>query len=52
MSLGHVSMRQRVFLLGGKVEIDSKRGYGTTIRAWVPLKEERGEPSARAVGWT
>jgi signal transduction histidine kinase len=49
-SLGHASMRQRVFLLGGKVEIDSSPGYGTTIRAWIPLKEERSEPSARAAG--
>jgi signal transduction histidine kinase len=50
MSLGHASMRQRVFLLGGKVEIDSRPGHGTTIRAWVPLKEDRSEPAARAVG--
>jgi signal transduction histidine kinase len=49
-SLGHASMRQRVFLLGGKVEIDSRPGHGTTIRAWVPLKEDRNEPAARAVG--
>jgi signal transduction histidine kinase len=49
-SLGHASMKQRVFLLGGKVDIDSSPGYGTTIRAWVPLKEEDGEPPARAVG--
>jgi signal transduction histidine kinase len=48
-SLGHASMRQRVFLLGGKVEIDSRPGHGTAIRAWVPLKEDRSEPAARAV---
>jgi signal transduction histidine kinase/ABC-type uncharacterized transport system substrate-binding protein len=40
-SLGHASMRQRAFFLGGKVDIESSPGYGTTIRAWVPLKEER-----------
>jgi len=45
-SLGHVSMRQRVLLLGGKVEIESRPGRGTLVRAWVPLKEARGEPSA------
>src|SRR5262245_4288154 len=45
-SLGHVSMRQRVVLLGGKVEIESRPGRGTVVRAWVPLKETRGEPSA------
>jgi signal transduction histidine kinase len=47
-SLGHASMRQRVLLLGGKVDIDSSPGRGTTILAWVPLREERGEPSAHA----
>ena len=46
-SLGHVSMRQRVLLLGGKVDIESRPGRGTLVRAWVPLKEERGEPSPR-----
>jgi signal transduction histidine kinase len=45
MSLGHVSMQQRVLLLGGKVEIESRPGRGTLVRAWVPLKETRGEPS-------
>ena len=43
-SLGHASMRQRVFLLGGKVEIDSSPGRGTTIRAWVPLREANRAP--------
>ena len=41
MSLGHASMRQRVALLGGKIDIESSSGHGTTILAWVPL----GEPS-------
>ena len=49
-SLGHAGMRQRAFLLGGKFDIDSSPGRGTTIRAWVPLREERSEPSARAAG--
>ena len=50
-SLGHASMRQRAILLGGKLDIDSSPGRGTTILAWVPLKEEeRSEPSARAAG--
>jgi signal transduction histidine kinase len=49
-SLGHASMRQRTLLLGGKIDIDSRPGRGTTIVAWVPLKEERGEPPARAAG--
>jgi signal transduction histidine kinase len=49
-SLGHASMRQRAFLLGGRVGIDSRPGHGTVILAWVPLREERSEPSARAAG--
>jgi signal transduction histidine kinase len=49
-SLGHASMRQRVFLLGGKVDIESRPGHGTVIAAWVPLKGERRDPSARAAG--
>jgi signal transduction histidine kinase len=49
-SLGHTSMRQRAFLLGGKVEIHSSPGRGTTIVAWVPLRERRNEPSAHAFG--
>ena len=49
-SLGHASMRQRASLLGGTLEIDSSPGRGTIIRAWVPLREERSEPSARAAG--
>jgi signal transduction histidine kinase len=50
ISLGHASMRQRVFFIGGKVDIVSSPGQGTTIRAWVPLQGEQSEPSARAVG--
>jgi signal transduction histidine kinase len=49
-SLGHASMRQRASLLGGTVEIESSPGRGTIIRAWVPLREEPSEPSARAAG--
>jgi signal transduction histidine kinase len=49
-SLGLASMRQRAFLVDGKVEIDSNPGYGTVITAWVPLQREHNEPSARATG--
>jgi signal transduction histidine kinase len=35
-SLGLASMRQRVTLLGGKLNIESKSLQGTTISAWVP----------------
>jgi signal transduction histidine kinase len=39
MSLGLSGMRQRVALLGGKIDIESSSGHGTTILAWVPLRE-------------
>jgi signal transduction histidine kinase len=44
-SLGHASMRQRTFLLGGKVAIDGTPGQGTVVEAWVPLNEVRGSPA-------
>jgi PAS domain S-box-containing protein len=34
--LGLHGMRERVALLGGSVEIESRRGHGTTIRARIP----------------
>jgi signal transduction histidine kinase len=38
-SLGLASMRQRVELLEGKLNVESKRFQGTTISAWVPDRE-------------
>jgi len=38
-SLGLASMRERVLLLDGELDIDSAPGQGATIVAWVPLKE-------------
>jgi signal transduction histidine kinase len=49
-SLGHAGMQQRIKLLGGKIDIASRPGYGTTILAWVPLREDRSEPTTRAAG--
>ena len=37
-SLGLASMRERVRLLEGKLHVESKRGRGTTIFAWIPVK--------------
>jgi signal transduction histidine kinase len=49
-SLGLASMRQRVALLGGQLEIDSKPFQGTTISAWVPIKKATAEQPARVAG--
>ena len=40
-SLGHASMRERIHLAGGELDIESAPGQGTTVVAWVPLGEER-----------
>jgi PAS domain S-box-containing protein len=40
-SLGHASMRERVQLAGGRIDIESAPGQGTTVVAWVPLDERR-----------
>lgn len=37
-SLGLASMRERVRLLGGRLEIRSAQGDGTALVAWVPLE--------------
>jgi signal transduction histidine kinase len=39
-SLGHSSMRERVRQVGGDLRIDSAPGSGTTIAAWVPLRQD------------
>jgi signal transduction histidine kinase len=38
-SLGLASMRERVRLVGGRLEIDSAPGRGTRIDAWVPVSK-------------
>jgi signal transduction histidine kinase len=40
LSLGHASMRQRAFFLGGSLDINSRPGQGSVILAWVPFKGE------------
>jgi signal transduction histidine kinase len=50
MSLGHAGMRQRVSLLGGRIDIDSSPGHGTVIVAWVPVQGAASEPPARVAG--
>jgi signal transduction histidine kinase len=40
-SLGLLSMRERVSLVAGTLDIQSAPGEGTRIRAWVPFIQER-----------
>jgi signal transduction histidine kinase len=42
--LGLWSMRERVEQLGGRFEVESAPGAGTTVRAIIPLREEYGSP--------
>ena len=39
-SLGLASMRERVALLGGRLDIHSRPGQGTRVTAWVPAEEK------------
>jgi signal transduction histidine kinase len=39
-SLGHASIRERIRLLGGTLDIHSTPGGGTRIVAWVPIPKE------------
>ena len=38
-SLGLVSMRERVRLVGGKLDIVGRPNHGTSVVAWVPMQE-------------
>lgn len=38
-SLGLASMRERVALLGGRLEVRSRHGEGTSVTAWLPATE-------------
>jgi signal transduction histidine kinase len=38
LGLGLTSMKERLNLVGGKLEIDAKPGKGTIIQAFVPWK--------------
>ena len=39
VSFGLVGMRERVLMLGGRLELDSEPGEGTTLRAYIPLHQ-------------
>jgi len=49
-NLGLASKQQRIRLLRGEFDVESSLGRGTSVLAWVPLKEERSESPARAAG--
>jgi signal transduction histidine kinase len=38
-SLGQVSMRERIRLVAGRLDVESAPGRGTKVTAWVPLEE-------------
>ena len=38
-SLGQVSMRERIRLVAGRLDVESELGRGTKVTAWVPLEE-------------
>jgi signal transduction histidine kinase len=44
-SLGLLGMRERAAILGGRVNISSAPGKGTTVTAWIPLRSP-GESGA------
>jgi signal transduction histidine kinase len=48
-SLGLVSMRERMRLLYGELEIDSAPGHGTMVLAWAPLNKEAHHESPAGV---
>ena len=49
--LGLISMRERLQLVGGQFSIESKPGWGTTIRARVPLMAQKLRASAGDEDW-
>ena len=49
-SLGLSGMRQRIYLVGGELDIDSSPGHGTIVLAWVPTKGNGDEARANITG--
>jgi PAS domain S-box-containing protein len=48
-SLGLLGMRERAAILGGKVNISSAPGKGTTVSAWIPLPSPEESDTIPAV---
>jgi signal transduction histidine kinase len=36
-SFGLVGMRERVLIMGGRLELESEPGEGTSLKVWVPV---------------
>jgi PAS domain S-box-containing protein len=47
--LGLISMRERVYLAGGRISIESEPGMGTTIRACVPFSSGNKSEAAHRI---
>jgi signal transduction histidine kinase len=45
---GMLGMRERVELAGGELEVDSKPGDGTELRAWVPVRRPQASSRLRS----
>ncbi len=48
-SMGLAAMRERIELLGGRLEIASQPGQGTRLKAWLPFHEEASRPTVTTV---
>ena len=48
-SLGLLGMRERAAMLGGRVNISSVPGEGTSVTAWIPLRSPEGSDTMRGV---
>ena len=44
-SLGLASMRERMQLVNGTLDVESAPGQGTAVVAWVPGAPDRAEPA-------
>ncbi|MGH7461061.1 MAG: ATP-binding protein [Longimicrobiales bacterium] len=47
--LGLISIKERVRLLNGHVEVESQKGRGTTLQIYIPLTD-RGAVASRPPG--
>jgi signal transduction histidine kinase len=47
---GLIGMRERVRLAGGRQDIETQPGRGTTVHAWIPAARNTGAATARAAG--